>query len=110
MYRSLALAGVLSVAGAPCFAAHDKCPGGPTLIEAHSPQYPEAARKARMQGSIVLAVTLSREGDVKDVSVTRGVNPLLDNSAKRSVRTWRFAPFEQNASAETTVGVNFVLA
>ena len=47
--------------------------------------YPEAAKKNGIQGSITLSFVVNMEGNVQDVTVLRGVDPLLDAEAIRVV-------------------------
>ncbi len=48
-------------------------------------QYPQAAIDSKIEGRVILQFTVSKEGDVKDVEVLRGVNELLDAEAVRVV-------------------------
>ena len=63
-------------------------------IEIHrvKPEYPEAARRARMQGVVILEAIITKYGDVESVRVLRGINPLLDNAAMRAVMQWKYQP------------------
>jgi periplasmic protein TonB len=56
------------------------------------PDYPESARKAKLQGTVVLQAVISRSGTVESVAVARGVNALLDAAAVKAVSKWRYAP------------------
>ena len=47
--------------------------------------YPEEAKKARIQGRVTVTFTVDKDGSVKNVSVLRGVNKLLDDEAVRVV-------------------------
>lgn len=48
-------------------------------------KYPQAAIDSQIEGRVILQFTVSKEGDVKDVQVLRGVNELLDAEAVRVV-------------------------
>lgn len=48
-------------------------------------QYPQDAIDGKIEGRVILQFTVSKEGDVKDVEVLRGVNELLDAEAVRVV-------------------------
>ena len=63
----------------------------PAKIVNADPVYPPEAREARVQGVVILEVTLSRTGEVSDVEVLRSV-PLLDEAAVAAVRQWRYEP------------------
>ncbi len=76
------------------------------------PVYPDAARKARMQGIVILQAIINAQGEVVDVEVLKSVNPLLDASAERAVRQWKYRPATLNGRAVSvylTVTVNFNL-
>jgi protein TonB len=64
----------------------------PVLQSRIEPQYPEAARKARMEGVVILEAIITAEGSVEDVRVLKSVNPLLDASAVRAVQQWKYKP------------------
>ena len=52
-------------------------------------QYPQDAIDSKIEGRVILQFTVSKEGDVKDVEVLRGVNELLDAEAvPRMVFRW----------------------
>ena len=84
----------------------------PIEISRVRPQYPEAARKARMQGVVILEAIITKEGSVADVRVLRGINPLLDNAAMRAVQQWKYKPATFNGRpvpVYLTVTVTFTL-
>ena len=76
-----------------------------------SPVYPPEAREARVQGVVILEITLSRTGEVSDVEVVRST-PLLDEAAVAAVRQWRYEPTlvdGEPVSILMTVTMNFRL-
>lgn len=84
----------------------------PVLKERIEPVYPEAARKARMQGVVILEAIITAEGSVADVKVLKSINPLLDSAAERAVSRWVYKPATLNGRAVSvylTVTVNFQL-
>jgi len=75
------------------------------------PVYPEAARAARVQGSVLLAVVISKDGSVESVTVTSG-EALLRDAAVTAVKQWKYKPMVANGQpvrVQTTVTVNFSL-
>jgi TonB family protein len=73
------------------------------------PEYPAAARHARLQGVIVLDVIVARDGTVADVHPLNGPD-VLAQSAVDAMRWWRFEPYKVDgkpAVVETTVAVEF---
>ena len=84
----------------------------PQLINRVEPSYPEAARKARMEGVVILEAIITASGSVEDVKVLKSVNPLLDSAASRAVQQWRYRPATLNGRAVRvylTVTVTFNL-
>lgn len=67
----------------------------PELLEKVSPEYPETARRVRLEGRVVLRATIGLDGRVEDVTVLSG-NPLLTASAVDAVRRWRYRPASLN--------------
>ncbi len=62
----------------------------PKKISAPSPQYPEAARRARIEGMVILECTIGKDGIVKETKVMRGLPLGLTEAALDAVRKWRF--------------------
>ena len=63
----------------------------PRLVKRVEPAYPEIARLARIQGTIILEATTDMYGRVVGVKVLRSV-PLLDEAAVGAVRQWLYEP------------------
>lgn len=73
------------------------------------PDYPEAARPAKLQGVIMLDVVVGRDGSVVDVRALNGPE-VLARAAMDALRWWRFEPYRvegQPVVVETTVAVEF---
>lgn len=82
------------------------------IIHEVTPVYPEAARQARVQGTVVLDAVVSVEGAVRQVKFVSGP-AALSQAAMDAVRWWRYEPYLMNgqpATVETTVAVTFRLA
>jgi TonB family protein len=80
-------------------------------ISGDDPEYPPTARSVRTGGTVVLKVTISKEGEVKDVEVVSGPS-VLQSSAVKAVRTWRYRPYlleGEPVQVETTVNIVFNL-
>ena len=61
------------------------------LIKSERPLYPQVARKAGWEGTVVLRITIGADGDVGKVTTqTSSGFPALDESATQSVKTWQF--------------------
>lgn len=75
------------------------------------PDYPELARKQRVQGAVVLKVLVGKDGGVQQVQVISG-DPKLASAAADAVVRWRFKPFlamGQPTEFQTQVTVDFKL-
>ena len=73
------------------------------------PIYPEAARRAKVQGVVVLDATIGPDGTVVDVHAIRGPDELA-HAALDAVKWWRFQPYRANGQAmevETSLAVEF---
>ena len=81
------------------------------LISQRDPVYPLAAKLANISGSVETHFKISTNGEVRDVTVTRG-NPALIRAAIDAVRGWRYVPARLNGipvEAEGTAVVAFRL-
>jgi len=82
------------------------------LIHEVAPEYPDDARRARVQGTVVLEAVVSGEGTVSQVNVVSGPEA-LSPAALEAVRWWRYEPYSVNgqpATVATTIAVDFRLA
>lgn len=68
----------------------------PEKIFAPQPKYSEEARKARLQGAVILQTVIDALGNVSDVKVLKGLTLGLTESAIETVREWRFKPATRN--------------
>jgi periplasmic protein TonB len=68
-------------------------PTAARLLDAPHPAYPDAARDAGIQGTVVLEADVDEDGAVTAVRVAiPSGSDLLDRAAAEAVRRWRFAP------------------
>ena len=63
----------------------------PRLIQRVAPVYPEAAKQAGIEGTVVLSVSLDEKGRVIRARVVKSI-PELDQAALEAVRQWTYAP------------------
>lgn len=70
-------------------------PGGQEALAAFMKKevkYPKKAKRAGIEGQVVVGFIVDKDGSVTDVTVAKGVDPLLDEEAMRAVRLmpkWR---------------------
>lgn len=75
------------------------------------PTYPEAAKKQGIHGTVVLDITVGEDGNVTDIAVLRGPDPLV-GAAVEAVWQWQYRPHVLNGkpvAVTSKVTVEFVL-
>jgi protein TonB len=83
-----------------------------SLIYQVQPVYPPLARAARVEGPVVMAALISKDGTIENLRVVTG-RPMLIRSAVEAVSKWRYRPYILNSEpveVETQITVNFLLA
>lgn len=84
----------------------------PSVLSKVEPKYTKAARKAKIQGTVILQVEIQLDGTGRDIRVLRPLDPGLDRSAIEAVSQWRFKPGLRDQTPVpvlATVEVNFRL-
>jgi protein TonB len=84
----------------------------PTRIKDAPPIYPDIARRARVQGVVILEAIIGADGRVQQARVLRSI-PLLDQAAMDAVQSWEYTPTLLNGQPVPvimTVTVQFTLA
>lgn len=64
----------------------------PEVLVRTEPRYTEMARRARVEGLVILQAVIDERGYVTDVKLLRGQPMGLDQAAVDAVKTWRFKP------------------
>lgn len=64
----------------------------PSLLKEVRADYTEEARRANVEGDVLLEIVVRRDGSVGDVRIVKSLGAGLDQRAVQSVRQWRFAP------------------
>lgn len=70
---------------------------GAQKIRDVAPVYPDEARKANVQGVVVLEITVGLDGSVTNPRVLRSI-PLLDEAALAAVSQWQYQPVLMNGT------------
>ena len=84
----------------------------PRGIYTPDPEYSDAARKAKYQGTVVLWVVVDPQGRPQQVKVVRSLGMGLDEKAMEAVRRWKFEPARKDGrpvAVQVNVEVNFRL-
>ena len=89
-------------------------PPGPVsvgkLVHRVDPEYPSAARSAKIQGTVVLAAVIGKDGKIDQIYVLQG-HPFLVDRAVEAVQKWRYLPYKladgTPISVDTEIAINF---
>jgi protein TonB len=82
------------------------------LLHKVNPIYPSAARRAGVQGTVVLQAEISKEGRIVNLRLISGPEELAP-AAIGAVQQWRYRPYMLKGNpveVETLIQVNFVLS
>jgi TonB family protein len=82
------------------------------LVTNVPPVYPVEAKKAKIQGTVLLSTIIGKDGAVENLSVVSGPSA-LQAAALDAVRQWRYEPFLLNGDpveVETTIKIVFTLS
>jgi protein TonB len=60
-----------------------QCPGVP---------FPEAAKRARLQGAVELSFLIDENGGVSELQVVESAGKVFDDAVVETVRNWRYEP------------------
>lgn len=84
----------------------------PVKVHAPPPQYTEIARKARIQGIVIVQAIINKEGVVTNAKVLKGLRMGLDQAALDAIENWKFEPATLNGKPVDVyynLTVNFTL-
>jgi protein TonB len=68
----------------------------PIAISRIEPQYTEIARKARIEGVVIIEAIIDRNGNVTDARVLKPLPMGLSDAAVEAVKRWKFKPGQLN--------------
>ena len=72
--------------------------GGMKALQ-QSVEYPEFAKKAGIEGRVIVQFVVNEQGNVQNPKVTRGVHKLLNKEAIKAVKQQKFKPGKQRGEA-----------
>ena len=90
-----------------------RVPGGVIaggLLSKQQPVYPYLAKQNHIQGSVVLAAVISKQGTIQALELIDSPDESLTSASAEAVRHWRYKPYLLNgepAEVDTTITVNF---
>jgi TonB family protein len=81
-------------------------------ISGGNPVYPPEDKAKKVHGTVVLAVTIGKDGVPQDIRVKKSPSASLSRSAADAVRTWHYRPYLLNGEpveVQTTINVTYNL-
>ncbi len=66
----------------------------PVILKKAVPKYPDLARKAQIEGTVVITVTIGKTGKVETAAVFKSI-PMLDEAALKAAKECNFKPAKQ---------------
>lgn len=66
------------------------------ILTQPEPEYSDEARKAKLQGSVILQIEVDERGFPSHITIVQGLGLGLDERAVEAVRKWRFKPATLN--------------
>jgi TonB family protein len=85
---------------------HAGRPPVPKLIYGPDPEFTDEARRKKIDGVVMMQLTVSETGDVTDAVVTKGLGYGLDEKAIDAVHRWKFKPaLKDGQPISTTINV-----
>ena len=64
----------------------------PKCVECPGPRYPEAAKRAKMQGAVLISFTVNENGGVQDIRIEESGGELFDRAVIGTIERWQFEP------------------
>jgi TonB family protein len=74
----------------------------PVLLYKVDPEYSEEARKAKLQGVVMVRAVIDARGQVQDIAVAQGLGLGLNERAIAAVQQWKFRAGMRNGKPVST--------
>jgi protein TonB len=71
----------------------------PVVVKEVKPQYTAKAKRAGIEGTVVLDCIVETDGSVGSVTVTKPLDEELDQQAVKAARQWTFEPGKKDGKA-----------
>lgn len=98
--RSILIASLLILAAATPAVSAPAFDEKPTPMTAPLPQYPDALRAERAEGTVIIRVSIDATGSVTEAEVVKSTDARFENAAVETVKKkWRFSPAKKDGSA-----------
>jgi len=79
--------------------------GVPACAYCPLPEYTDEARKAKIEGKVVVKAVVTASGRAVDISILRGLGSGLDEKAIEAVKKWSFKPASDSNGHPIAVAV-----
>jgi TonB family protein len=82
----------------------------PTVLHKVEPEYSEEAKRAGLEGTVILYLVVDEKGNPRDIRPIRTLGKGLDEKAIEAVKQWKFRPGmrdRQAVAVQCTIEVNF---
>jgi TonB family protein len=77
----------------------------PKCVRCPPPEYTDAAKKARVTGTVLFSVIVTEQGKLKDARLIRSLEPSLERAAIDAMRKWSLNPAKDAAGNPVPVRV-----
>ena len=64
----------------------------PRKVKGPSADYPERARRQKLEGTVAISLLVDENGVPQDLAVVESAGPVLDEAVLNAVKQWRFEP------------------
>ena len=71
----------------------------PAILKEVKPKYTAGAMERKVQGSVEVDAVVLADGNVGDVTVTKSLDPELDEQAVNATKQWKFRPGTKDGKA-----------
>jgi protein TonB len=92
------------------FAVQAAAEAKPKVAQKVDPEYTAEAKEARVEGQVVLDLTVGAAGNVKEVKVVERLSHGLTESAVDAVRQWKFEPRDGGKNVVVRITLRFALS
>jgi len=75
----------------------------PRILESYPPEYPTDAKEWKLDGTVILTITIDESGTVSDAEVKSTTNPVFNDAALDAVKRYKFMPAKMDGQPVSVV-------